>query len=94
MADLTQSVVARIKLDKVWLVAVLIPFVVALFAPAQAWETVKFATAAFGQTAIFIFFAIGAVAYMKATGAETLLAKAFEGPQTRMNVLAALLGGL
>ena len=46
------------------------------------------------STAPFIIFAVLAVAYLKATGAETLLARAFEGVQTRMIVLAALLGGL
>ena len=35
-----------------------------------------------------------AVAYLKATGAENLLAKAFEGNPARMIVMAALLGGL
>ncbi|MEZ5913781.1 MAG: permease [Paracoccaceae bacterium] len=40
------------------------------------------------------FFAILAVAWLKATGAETLMARAFEGRETRMIVLAALVGGL
>jgi uncharacterized membrane protein YraQ (UPF0718 family) len=35
-----------------------------------------------------------AVAYLKASGAEALLAKAFEGRQARMIVMAALMGGL
>jgi uncharacterized membrane protein YraQ (UPF0718 family) len=47
-----------------------------------------------GSTAPFIAFAVLAVAYLKATGAETLLAKAFEGNPARMIVMAALLGGL
>ena len=58
------------------------------------WPTVTFALGALWHTAPFIAFAVIAVAYMKATGAETLLAKAFEGNQVRMIVLAALLGGL
>ncbi len=94
MADLTQSVAARFKVDKVWVIALAIPLVVALFDPAQGWETAVFAAEALAHTAIFILLAIGAVAYMKATGAETLLAKAFEGPQVRMIVVASLLGGL
>ena len=52
----------------------------------------QFAFAAIGHTGIFIVFAVLAVAYMKATGAEALLAKAFEGREVRMIVLAALLG--
>ncbi|MGB1207729.1 MAG: permease [Paracoccaceae bacterium] len=63
-------------------------------APPQFMDTVIFASGALLHTAPFILFAIFAVAYLKATGAETLLARAFEGPQTRMIVMAALLGGL
>jgi uncharacterized membrane protein YraQ (UPF0718 family) len=53
-----------------------------------------FTANAITSTAPFIIFAVLAVAYLKATGAETLLARAFEGAQTRMIVFAALLGGL
>ena len=60
----------------------------------QFRPTVSFTATALWHTAPFIAFAVLAVAYMKATGAETLLARAFEGRQTRMIVLAALLGGL
>ena len=45
-------------------------------------------------TAAFIVFAVLTVAYLKATGAENLLSKAFSGPQIRMIFLAAFLGGL
>jgi uncharacterized membrane protein YraQ (UPF0718 family) len=55
---------------------------------------VTFAAGALWHTAPFIAFAVLAVAYLKATGAERLLARAFEGNQVRMIVLAALLGGL
>lgn len=94
MADTTQAVSSRIKIDRVWAVVLALPFVLALIDPAQAWATVRFAAAAMSHTGVFILVAIGAVAYMKATGAETLLAKAFEGPQPRMILFAALLGGL
>ncbi len=94
MADLTQSISSRFRPDRVWLFVLALPVVIALFDPAQAWETVRFAAESMTQTGVFILIAVSAVAYMKATGAETLLAKAFEGPQTRMIVLAALLGGL
>ncbi|NRB04024.1 MAG: permease, partial [Rhodobacteraceae bacterium] len=53
-----------------------------------------FAGKALANTAPFILFAVLAVAYLKASGAENLLAKAFEGNPARMIVLAALLGGL
>ena len=82
------------RLDKAWLVIVLIPLILAVFDPAQVWPTITFAAGAIGHTGIFIIFAVLAVAYMKATGAEALLAKAFEGREVRMIVLAALMGGL
>jgi len=82
------------RLDKVWLFAALIPVAIALFDPNELGDILVFVAKAFGQTAIFITLAVGMVGYLKATGAETLLAKAFEGPQLRMIVFAALLGGL
>ncbi len=98
MADLSQRQPTlpglRRRIDKAWLVIVLIPLVLAVLDPAQAWPTIRFAAGAIAHTGMFIVFAVLAVAYMKATGAETLLARAFEGRETRMIVLAAALGGL
>lgn len=85
---------SKFKVDRVWAFALALPFVIALFDPAQAVETVRFAMKALGNTAVFITFAVLAVGYLKATGAESLLAKAFEGREVRMIAMAALLGGL
>lgn len=82
------------KIDKAWATILLIPLLVWLFDRPQTWPTIEFAVAALAHTAPFILFAIAAVAYLKATGAETLLARAFEGREVRMIVLAAFLGGL
>ncbi len=84
----------RFQFDRVWVFAIALPFVIALFDPGQALETVRFAAGAFAHTAVFITFAVLAVGYLKATGAETLLARAFEGREVRMIFMAALLGGL
>ncbi|MGR3515253.1 MAG: permease [Paracoccaceae bacterium] len=84
----------KFKIDRVWAFALALPLVIALFDPGQAVETVRFAAKAFAQTAVFITFAVLAVGYLKATGAEALLAKAFEGREIRMIGMAALLGGL
>ena len=98
MADLTQnspnlpSLWKRI--DKAWLAILLIPALLAIFDPAQVWPTITFAGNAIAHTGVFIVFAVLAVGYLKATGAEALLAKAFEGREIRMIFLAALLGGL
>ncbi|MEL7014130.1 MAG: permease [Pseudomonadota bacterium] len=85
--------VAR-KIDKVWLAVLVIPLIIAVLDPPQFWPTIEFAAKALAHTAPFIAFAVLAVAYMKATGAETLLARAFEGNKARMIIMAALLGGL
>ena len=95
MADIssvTRSLPFRI--DRVWAFAIAMPLVIALIDPAQAVETVRFALGALGHTAIFITFAVLAVGYLKASGSEAMLAKAFEGREVRMIVMAALLGGL
>ncbi len=82
------------RIDKAWLAIVVILALVAIFAPAEFWPTVGFAGGAFGQTAVFIAFAVLAVGVLKASGAESTIARAFEGRETRMIVMAALFGGL
>lgn len=82
------------RIDKTWGAIGLILMLIAVLDPGQLWPTLAFASRALAGTAPFILFAVLAVAYMKATGAETLLARAFEGHQARMIVMAALLGGL
>ena len=95
MADTTVTPRARTwRIDKAWAATAIILILVAVLDRAQFWPTVTFATGALWHTAPFIAFAVMAVAYMKASGAESLLAKAFEGRQVRMIILAALLGGL
>ncbi len=81
-------------IDKAWLALGALLALVAVLDPPQLAPTVVFAAGALWHTAPFIAFAVLAVAWMKATGAETLMARAFEGRQARMIVLAALLGGL
>jgi uncharacterized membrane protein YraQ (UPF0718 family) len=67
---------------------------VAVFETSELGATVDFTLDALLGTAPFIAFAVLAVAYLKASGAENLLARAFEGNPARMIVMAALLGGL
>ena len=94
MADISQSPAPRWRVDRVWLTALALPLVIAAFDWQQAVETVRFAAGALGHTGWFIAFAVLAVGYLKATGAEALLAKAFEGREVQMIVMASLLGGL
>lgn len=82
------------RVDGAWAAILLIPLILTVLDPAQLWPTLEFATGAILHTGVFIVFAVLAVGYLKATGAETLLARAFEGRETRMIVLAAAMGGL
>ncbi|SHH32367.1 permease [Cognatishimia maritima] len=82
------------RIDKAWLALGLILVALALLDRAQVLPTVIFAFEALAGTAPFITFAVLAIAYLKATGAENIVAKAFVGRESRMILFAALLGGL
>ena len=96
MADISHSPRTPLikRIDRVWLAIALILFAVAVLDFAEFVPTVSFALDALAGTAPFILFAVVAIAYMKASGAENVLAKAFIGRESRMIVFAALLGGL
>lgn len=67
---------------------------VALLDPVELIPTIKFALSALASTAPFILFAVLVLAYVKASGAESTIAKAFVGRETQMIFLAAVVGGL
>lgn len=102
MADTTQTTepfgrwTARItnRFGKVWLTIAAILLLVAVFDLGQFWPTVAFSGKALAGTAPFIGFAVLAIGYLKATGAENLLAKAFEGREVYMIFAAAVFGGI
>lgn len=82
------------KIDGAWATVALILLGLAVFAPTQLPASITFALKALANTAPYILFAVLAVAYLKASGAESIVAKAFEGRQVRMIILASLMGGL
>lgn len=96
MTDLSQTPRVPLfkRIDKAWLALVLILIGVAVLDQARLVPTVIFTFEALISTGPFIAFAVLAIAYLKATGAENILAKAFVGNESRMIVFAALLGGL
>lgn len=98
MTDLTQSprrAAALWKsLDKAWAITGLTFLLVAVLAPTQFMPTLTFTVDAFAQTSLFIAFAVLAIGYLKASGAESVVAKAFQGGEVRMIVVAALVGGI
>lgn len=98
MTDLTQATPPLRSLlrhvDPIWILAPLIPLAIWAFDPANAGIVWGKMSSAFLGTLPFILFAVAAIATLKATGAESLLAEAFKGRAVRMIILAALLGGL
>ena len=92
MTEETHSYKFPVKIDKAVAALGLLLLTLLVLDSSQLAPTVRFALLA--RTAPFIIFAVLAVAYLKASGAENLLARAFEGRQVRMIGLAALLGGL
>ena len=82
------------RIDRVWLVMLAVLAAVILAAPDRAGEVVGIAVEAFAGTLPYIALAVALIAGLKATGAETLVARAFEGRRSRMIVAAALIGGL
>jgi uncharacterized membrane protein YraQ (UPF0718 family) len=82
------------RLYSPWSVVVGVPLAVAIFDPVNLVPVTEFAARAFVGTLPFIAFAVLLIAYLKAAGAEAMIAQAFQGRETRMIVLAALFGGL
>ncbi|MEM0923185.1 MAG: permease, partial [Pseudomonadota bacterium] len=80
--------------DTVWLLVALIPLVIWALLPGDAGSVLGFSLTAFLRTLPYITIAICLIGYLKATGAEGVLAEAFKGKESRMIVLAAMLGGL
>ncbi len=77
-----------------WALIVAILIAVALLDPGNWTDVVTFAGKALAHTGQYILFAVLLLSYLKATGAEVMVARAFEGRETRMIFLAALFGGL
>lgn len=82
------------RIDRVWVFFFALLVATALFIPEEFSGILGETLGSLGHTGIFIAFAVIAVAWLKATGAETVLAKAFTGNETRMIFMAALAGGL
>lgn len=98
MADLTQNpTVSRQALRWIktpWTVSAVLLLAVALLHPENIETVVLFAVNALLHTGRYILFAVLLLSYLKATGAETMVARAFEGREVRMILLAAVFGGL
>lgn len=77
-----------------WSLVLAIPALVAVLDPDQFTDVVLFAIKAFGSTLPYILFAVVLIAWLKASGAEAYVGRAFKGREVQAIVLAALFGGL
>jgi uncharacterized membrane protein YraQ (UPF0718 family) len=99
MSDTLQSPVPnrfalKDRLATPWTITIAAPLLVALLDPGQFGTILAIATRAFAGTLPYIAVAVLLIAWLKASGAESLVAKAFQGRENRMIALAALFGGL
>jgi len=98
MADTTQTIRpsqgVMPYLKTPWALIAIIMALVAVLDPGNLAETALFAVKALANTAPYIAFAVLMLAYLKATGAEVMVARAFQGREIRMIFLAAVFGGL
>ena len=101
MADLTQSPPRFFGLPALWrradkaLLTIAIALIGVLIADAPALgPVIRGALASLWGTLPYLLFAVLAIAYVKAAGAEALLGRAFEGREVRMIFLAAIVGGI
>jgi uncharacterized membrane protein YraQ (UPF0718 family) len=94
---MTANVVDRLnrsvrQLDGVFLTILLILIALGVLIPAQVSESVRFTLTSLGQVAPFLLLSIGIAAYAQASGADNLIAKAFQGRIAVMIPVAALIG--
>lgn len=95
MSEITERGWTAAKgIDRVWLFILAVLAVLSVLDPPQVFPSIQFAVNAVLSTAPYMVLAILAIGFLKATGAEKVVASAFQGNETRMIVLASLVGGL
>ena len=82
------------RIERAWIVVLVIFVGLTIFLPGQARASLSFVAGALTEMAPFLAAAIGIAAYARATGADNLIARAFEGRRSTMIVVAAIFGGL
>lgn len=82
------------EVASVWGLMLAIPLAVAVLDAGSLPDILRIASTAFVGTLPYVAAAVLLIAFLKAAGATALVARAFEGRETRMILLAALLGGL
>ncbi|MBT3360437.1 MAG: permease [Rhodospirillales bacterium] len=82
------------RVDRAWLASAVILLGLGIFVPQQATISLQFAANSVLEIMPFLAVAVGVAAYARATGADGLIAYAFQGNLVLMIGVAALFGGL
>lgn len=82
------------QIDRVWYAIAILICGLALLDLKQVLPTIDFTIGALLATAPYILLAVMAIGFLKATGAESVIAKAFQGNEVKMIVFASIVGGL
>ena len=98
MSDVTAAVTGMVgrvrRVDRIWLALGAAFVALAIVQPAQAIDSLEFTGATLAAIAPFLMVAVALAGIVKATGAEALIAKVFQGRIASMILFAALFGGL
>ena len=94
MADTTTLDTRPPRIDRVWATAALTLLGLTLWQPGTGLAVARETGEALLGTLPFILFAVAAIGALKASGAESAVARAFTGREGRMIVVAALAGAV
>lgn len=82
------------QLDKVFIAIALILIALAILVPPQVSDSLRFTVKSLRDVLPFLLLSIGIAAYAQASGADNLIAKAFQGRVSMMIGVASLFGAL
>lgn len=88
------AVASAISKHRVWVITAVILALLALIDPPQSASSLAFVADALIRTSPFLLLSIFAAAYGTASGADSMIARAFTGSPLLMIAFAAALGGL
>ena len=82
------------KLDSAWWASIIVVLATAIIVPSDLLPVLGNTAGNLLHTGVFIAFAVLSLAWIQASGAEGQIARVFSGPEYRMIILAAVVGGL
>lgn len=82
------------SIDNAWKAFIVIFLLTLALAPADVASVVQSLLGNLAHTGVFVLFAVLLLAWLRATGAEALVGRAFQGQEYRMIILASMVGGL